>query len=77
MSISGVLSTGQGQGQVTKGHQNKKKIGPAAYDLYSLWYVEFKSRRNFAIWLHESQGQGGVEPIPGHIRTNFRIDFSK
>ena len=42
--ISDILSTGQGPGELTKAHQNKKKIfGRAAYDLESLWHVELKN----------------------------------
>ena len=52
-------------------------FGSAAHDLYSLWRVQFKSRRHFAIWLHESQGQGRVGSTPGYIRINFQIDCSE
>ena len=43
VSISVILNMGHGQAQVTKGHQNKKKIGHAVHDLWSPLNVELKN----------------------------------
>ena len=58
VSISAILSTGQGQGQVTKGHQNQKLFsGHATHDLWLLLRLEFKNWGHFAIWPQENQRQ--------------------
>ena len=77
VSMSFILSMGQDQGQVTKGHkrssESKILFGHAPDDLWTLLHAEFIHRSHFAIWLHASQRQGRVGSTPGHIRSKFRF----
>ena len=73
-----ILSRGQGQDQVMKGHQNQKLcFGLVEHDLQPLLHVLLKNRGHFTIWPHASEWQSRVRSTPGHRRSVLlRLVFS-
>ena len=68
-----MLSTGQGHGQVSKGHERppeSKILFGHAVHLYSPLHVEFKHSSHFAIWLCKSTTEKSQEN-PGSHKFKF------
>ena len=72
VSISVILTTGQGQGQVTKGHQKQNLFFGMRHMIYRYFYTK---NLKIEVILQSDPMQINVRSISGHDRSNFQIDI--